>query len=267
MPQPVIATPRVLALEGGHNFREVGGYPATSGGRLRRGLIWRSAGLDRLSGADCEAIRALGLHTIADLRTEGERGRFPTATGVAETARILAWSREGAKPSSPTEGRAPWRDLDTAAIRGEIARLYTHIAETHAAQFAAIYRAMAEGALPILIHCAAGKDRTGLAVAILLELIGVEREWVVWDYAQTGVHLKPHMISLESAAGVGAMAEWLASLGPEGRKLLMAADEAYLLAALADIEARFGSIRAFARERLALADATIDALEDRLLEP
>ena len=267
MSELAIAPPRVLALEGGHNFREVGGYPTTAGGKLRRGMIWRSAGLDRLSGPDCEQIRALGIRTIADLRTEHERGLFPTASAVSDGVRTLAWSRGGAEASPPIQNRPAWRDLDHAALRAEIARLYTHIAEAHAPQFAEVYRAIAEGAAPILIHCTAGKDRTGLAIAILLELIGVKREWVIWDYAQTNAHLKKHMVNLESAIGVGGMADWLASLGPEGRDLLMAADEAYLLAALAEIEARFGSVGGFARQTLALPDATIEALEGRLLEP
>jgi protein tyrosine/serine phosphatase len=66
--------------------------------------------------------------------------------------------------------------------------------------------------------------------------------------------------------GVGGMADWLAGLGPEGHELLLAADEAYLLAALTDIEDRFGSIEGFAREALALSARTIEALRRQLLE-
>jgi len=267
MSDSTVVTPRVLALEGGHNFREVGGYPTTSGAKVRRGLVWRSAGLDRLSGPDCELIRSLGIRTIADLRTEHERNLFPTPTGVPDGARTLSWggSVEDAAPRTGT--RPAWSDLDLATLRREIARLYTHVAEAHSVQFAEVYRAIADGAVPILIHCTAGKDRTGLAIAILLELIGVRREWVIWDYEQTNTHLERHMVSLESAIGVGGMADWLAALGPEGRELLLAADEAYLLAALADIEDRFGSVEDFARQALGLSTGTIDALRRQLLEP
>ena len=95
----------------------------------------------------------------------------------------------------------------------------------------------------------------------------MKREWIVWDYEQTNSHLDKTKVSLESAIGVGGTAAWLAGLSPEGRDLLLAADSAYLMAALAGLEARYGSVEGFARAALALPAETIDALRRRVLEP
>jgi protein-tyrosine phosphatase len=266
MSESSVSTPRVVALEGGHNFREVGGYPTHSGIKLRRALLWRSAGLNRLSATDCRTIRALGIRTIADLRTEHERDVMPTPAEVSEGLSMLSWSGDPSEMSRRAGERSSWRDLDHSALRGEVARLYTHIAEAHLRQFGDLYRAIADGEAPILIHCTAGKDRTGLAVAILLELIGVTREWVVWDYEQTNFHLDKSKVDLESAMAVGGTADWLATLSPEGRELLLAADAAYLMAAIDGIEGRYGSVEGFALGGLGLSREVIRALRQRLLE-
>lgn len=266
MPEAELASPRIIALDGGHNFREVGGLASGAGRRMRRGLVWRSAGLDLLTSLDCDRIHELGIRTIADLRTSHERGLFPTPTALSADVRTLTWN-SNADDVSPSTDRGPaWRDLDSASLRSEIARLYTHIADAHAVQFGEIYRSIAEGAAPILIHCTAGKDRTGLAVALLLDLIGVERQWIFWDYDLTNTYLKKNMVRLESAIGVGGMAEWLAALGPEGRDLLLSADVQYLKAAFAGIEDRFGSVEDFALGPLGLSGRELQALRDQLLE-
>ena len=262
-----VSPPRVVALEGGHNFREVGGYPTRSGAKLRRAMLWRSAGLNRLSAIDCRTIRGLGIRAIADLRTEHERSVMPTAAEVSDGLLILSWPNDASDVPRRAGERPAWRDLDRAALRGEVIRLYTFIAEAHAKQFGDVYRAIADGAAPILIHCTAGKDRTGLAIALLLELIGVTREWVIWDYEQTNIHLDKSKVDLESAMAVGGSAEWLATLGPEGREMLLAADAAYLMSAIDGIEARYGSIEGFALEGLGISGDIIQELRRRLLEP
>jgi protein-tyrosine phosphatase len=256
--------PQILSLEGGHNFREVGGYPALSGTRLRRGLVWRSASLDRLSQVDCRKVRALGIRTIADLRTDAERERFPTTEDLACSVRILSWPSDDITWAAGN-GLA-LRDLNLHELRAAIAQLYTRIVEAHARQFGAIIQLIADGEAPVLVHCTAGKDRTGLAIALLLELVGVPRGWILWDYEQTNRHLRQDLLNIASVAAVGGMAEWLDGLGPEARDLVLGVDRSYLVAALASMEARFGSVEAFAREGMALPAQTLQQLRERLLD-
>jgi len=230
-------------------------------------MIWRSAGLNRLSAADCRTILSLCIRTIADLRTDHERRLFPTPTDLSNGLDMLAWSSDFGEDAGRGGSRETLVELDQVALRGEIARLYTHIAESHAQPFGDAYRAIAAGPAPILIHCTAGKDRTRMAVAILLELLGVPREWTVWDYELTNAHLDKTRVDLESAAGVGRTADWLARLSPEGHDLLLAADALYLTAALDGIEGRYGSVEAFAMEALGLSREQLEALRLQLLEP
>lgn len=265
LPEMKVSPLRVLTLQGGHNFREVGGYPTNTGLRLRNGLLWRSAGLNRLSSDDRQVIRALGIRAIADLRTQHERELMPTSKELTEGIHMLQWQTDVdnmGRPASDHPG-----DLDLDALRGEIARLYTFIAEAHAVPFGEVYRSIADGELPILVHCTAGKDRTGLAIAVLLELLEVQREWVLWDYEQTNVHLDRTKVELETAMGVGRTAKWLAAMSVEARELLLAADAAYLNAALESLQTRYGSIKDFALTRLGFSPQLLEELRRTLLEP
>jgi protein-tyrosine phosphatase len=220
-----------------------------------------------LSEEDCKEVLGLGIRTIADLRTDHERQLFRTPATLSSKVRTLTWTSHYDDVPTTTARESTWRDLDAAALRREIAKLYTRIAEAHVAQLRDLYTAIAEGASPILVHCTAGKDRTGIAIAILLELVGVTRDSVLHDYEQTNTGIKKHMVDLESAAGVGLAANWMAALGPEGRDVLLEANRAYLLAALADIEQRFGSVDDFALSALTLSSATLDRLRSVLIEP
>jgi protein-tyrosine phosphatase len=258
--------PRVLKLEGGHNFREVGGYPTALGGaRLRRGQLWRSAALDQLSINDCALLDTLGLRAIADLRGIAERQRAPTAPQFAAGARTLVWSRN----ASPSWGRpetGDWSALSKDSLRAEIGRLYVRITDTHGDALRDLVKLIAAGGAPVLIHCTAGKDRTGLIVALLLELAGVAREWTVWDYEQTAHHLDRSRVDLESVRAIaGPMG--LDGLGVEAEDMILGVDRSYLGAAFNSLEERFGSVEGFARGPLALSDAALAGLRKALIEP
>lgn len=255
---------RIVALEGGHNFREVGGLPAGPGARLRRGLIWRSAGLDRLTQADCEVILDLGIRTIADLRTESERLLFPTPSALADHVRILTWTSEAEAESR--HANAAWRDMPLDELRATMVLAYPRIADGHRPHAKGLIQAIADGGAPALVHCTAGKDRTGVLVALLLDLVGVPRDLILDDYELTGAHLRKAWVNLEGVVGVGGQASWMAGLKDEARDLVLGVERAYLLAALAAIDDRFGSIEAFAIQGLGLSDKTLEALRSRLLE-
>lgn len=164
-----------------------------------------------------------------------------------------------------SKSRTRWSELSPEGLRAEIAHLYRQIVEAHAVQLGQLYHAIAEGEAPLIIHCTAGKDRTGLAIAVLLELAGAARELVVWDYEQTNRHLKRDLIDLGTMLGAGA--SWgVTALAAECRDLLLGVDRAYLLGALQDLDTRFGSVEGFARDRLAMSDPALRRLRERLVE-
>jgi protein-tyrosine phosphatase len=261
-----VAPPKILPLDGGHNFREVGGYRTADGRRrLRRGRLWRSAALDQLSPSDCEHISALGIRAIADLRSDAERRRAPTASCLADGVRTLIWSHSGGHTAWGHPSSGDWAALSPEALHAEIARLYVRIADAHAAPLRDIIELIADGEAPLLVHCTAGKDRTGLVIAILLELAGVARELIFWDYEQTARHLDRGQVDLESLGAIAGPAG-LAGLSAEAKDLVLGVDRSYLAAAITSLEDRFGSIEGFARGLLGAPDRTLTRFRSELLE-
>jgi protein-tyrosine phosphatase len=263
--EDAVAADRIIQLEGGQNFREVGGYPTVDGRKLRRGLVWRSARLDDLTPADVERVHGLGIEAIADLRRPKERALNPTSEQLLARVRMLAWDSHGLQDDRLQAGLFK-PNADNDHYFQAILDLYRMIAEEHAVHLRDLYQALAEGALPVLIHCAAGKDRTGIAVALLLEIIGVERAYVLADYSKTEQLLDWDRLTAAAALGTGVDNNWLEKLDPSALKLLFRSDERYLQATFDDLKSRYGSVTRFVIDRLGVSAETIEQLRDRLVE-
>lgn len=258
-----IAEDRVLDLVGGRNFREVGGYPTRDGRLMKRGLVWRSARLDGLTTEDISQAALQSICTVADLRLEEERTRNPTAAAFAATRVTLAWDTDYQEITKPE--RLFEEGLDTKQYADAVREFYRGLAIQHRKQLTALFRHVAGGGMPILIHCTAGKDRTGLAVALLLELIGVERTYVIADYCKTSALLDWNWLTT-GAAAAGMQLDWLESLPPQALEALMRADQSYIVAALEELEILYGSIEMFALKALQLSTRDIELLKMNLLE-
>ncbi|WP_103727640.1 tyrosine-protein phosphatase [Novosphingobium sp. HII-3] len=255
---------RIIRLVGGQNFREIGGYPTMGGRQLRRGLLWRSAKLDELTADDVRVIRSLGIATIGDLRRRSEREQSPTHEALLTGARVLAWDVSLAREEG-YDGLYRQDGSDEDYLEAVLA-LYRVLAEEHRLHLRELYEAIADGATPVLIHCAAGKDRTGVAVGLLLELLGVERPYVIADYAKTEQLLDWNRLKKNAAAGAGVSQGWIDRLSPAALQLIMRSDPRYLTAAFEAMEVRYGSTRNFAIQALGLTAATLERLHEQLLE-
>jgi protein-tyrosine phosphatase len=172
------ATPR---LEGARNFRDVGGYAARDGLAVRRGRIFRSAGLDRLTAGDVAALDRLAIVAVFDLRSGAERRHAPSAWSPGPHGTYVF--RSGRKRPLIDMAAAHPTDLDGALALMDDFYRELPVAMGHA--FSEIVARIGVGDSPCLIHCSAGKDRTGVAVAILLTALGVARETVVEDYVRS----------------------------------------------------------------------------------
>lgn len=176
---------RILALDGVHNFRDFGGWTTREGRTVTMGQLFRSGHLSRATPDDLARIDALGLKALADLRQPGERSRepntlpknapsviFETAHGGYDEAPHLQFLREG--------------HLTVASVQTYMVSAYQRIPmEPHHQQiFGDVFRQLLDGK-PLLIHCAAGKDRTGILAALILSAIGVDRQQVMEDYMLT----------------------------------------------------------------------------------
>jgi protein-tyrosine phosphatase len=181
VPGVVESLDRWLALEGLDNVRDVGGLPLRDGGHTRAGVLLRSASLHYVTPADVEhLVDAVGLRLVLDLRTRGEVDRDgPTA--VARAGVETVWLS-----LIPEDGEAlPWADEDIDPVL----RTYRGYLSQRGENVVAAVRRLATADGPALVHCAAGKDRTGVLVALVLDAIGVQRRAVLADYVLSAEHV------------------------------------------------------------------------------
>ena len=173
---------RWIELEGTANTRDLGGLPVTGGGTVRRGSLIRSDNLQDLTEADVEHLLGAGLEVVVDLRTDVERagtGPGPLAGRVRHEALSLIRPANEVAPGAVLPDR--WADGATGA--------YLHYLSDMPENVAAAVRALA-GPGAAIVHCAAGKDRTGVVVAVALLAVGVPRDEVVADYALTNERIE-----------------------------------------------------------------------------
>ena len=202
---PQTRTDRWITLDGTTNTRDLGGLPTTDGGRTVPGRVLRSDNLQTLSDSDVRRlVDELGLQEVIDLRTTAEvlmAGRGPLRALPQVTHRHFTLLPErgrrtdvfAAEEDEPVEVPANWGEsllprqvADGAADEPPAVRSYLGYLEDGEQNVLAALRALATGGPgSTVVHCAAGKDRTGMIVAFALEVAGVERESIVADYAQT----------------------------------------------------------------------------------
>jgi len=167
---------RRLSLTGCVNFRDLGGYPATDGRRVRWRTLFRADGLSRLDESDCAQLAGLGLATVIDLRTQGEvdeRGRFPKGAFAVEYHHLPL-----------TDVLPPTEELGRYDEPAFVTSRYRQLFTEGSASLARAVEVLAEpDALPAVFHCSAGKDRTGILAAVVLGFLGVPRQVIVDDYA------------------------------------------------------------------------------------
>jgi protein-tyrosine phosphatase len=261
--KPMESAADVSWLEGASNFRDFGDHPAGGGRRVRTGHLFRSNKLSGLTAADQARLTGLGIRTIFDLRLEQERQRDPTA-----------WSAPGLSIETfPPRNKRRLVDMALeypATQEGALALMHDFYAEmphTMTHMFGTIFRRLADGGAPCIIHCSAGKDRTGLAAALLLAALGVDRETIVADYAftdRTGWRNDGAGLATVATGDVTALR---GRYPPEAAALILAAAPTYIEAALDSAEARYGSLDAYFETALEVPPTMLESLRDRLLVP
>jgi protein-tyrosine phosphatase len=239
---------RHLVLAGTSNLRDVGGYPGRDGRLTRWGTIYRSDCLDQLSDLSQRELLALGVRTIVDLRDNVEVQERPNVfvgSNEVRYRRLPVWEEPAqAEFEFPTFVDGYLRELNECGPC-----------------FVAIARGLLEAdGLPALIHCAAGKDRTGIVVMLLLAIAGVQPELIATDYALS-----------EACLGVpyaDAGRRWLATRGRSWEQYgyLFQTPPERMLTTLDRLEQRWGGVEPYLIGE-GLERAEIDALREQLLEP
>jgi protein tyrosine/serine phosphatase len=256
---------RHLRLEAVENFRDFGDYPTASGRHLRPGVLYRSASQGRATDADLAAIEALGLAVIVDLRRPGERERDPPRRPAAFTGRVIQNDQGEAHGDDPWWNFVRASDLSQEAFRGYLLNYYREapFAARHLDLFSRYFRALAEAEGPVLIHCAAGKDRTGVLAALTHHLAGVHPDDIAADYLLTN---NPERMAAR-APMVAQMIQQEAGRTPTDAAVRAAigVEAEYLVEAFRAIEAAHGDVDAYLETALGVDAALREALEARLL--
>lgn len=255
---------RAVPLAGAPNFRDLGGYPAGAGRRVRWGRVYRSGALAGLNDADLALLAALDLRLVCDLRSADEIEQNPDRLPAGSALAYVNLPVVNADGGAARRQRLRALLFDRSLLRTMMLEFYTAtVLDGSAGLFRAVFERLADpDNLPAVIHCTAGKDRAGLVSALLLLALGVPEDIVIADYSQSNRYYA-HFEQLTSGS-----ARLLRALGVRPRDLypLLVADPDYLRAALAHLRARYGSVEAYLRQQAGVDGALLDRLRANLLE-
>ena len=254
---------RILPLEGVENFRDFGGYVGAGARRMHSGRFWRSAHHGRATPADLALVEDLGLTAVIDLRRPKERDSEPSMRPEGFSAQIIECDL-GDRAEAPHVAFLRETDLTPDSVDAFFLDYYAKapFEPRHTILFRRYFENLLENEATVLIHCTAGKDRTGLLAALTHHILGVNRDDAAADFLLTN-----------SAARVEARAPMVAqaltqSLGkvPSDKavRLFLGVDGRYLEAAFAAIARQAGSLEAYLTE-LGVGATETEKLRDRYL--
>lgn len=257
-------TARILPLEGVMNFRDYGDYATAAGRRIHSGRLYRSAHHGRATDADLAVLAGLDIAVVVDLRRPNERAREPSRRPEGFAGQVIE-THVGDANEDPWWDFVRNSDLSETAFRDYLMGYY------RAAPFdprlvdlyARYFRALGETDGAVLIHCAAGKDRTGILAALTHHLIGVHPDDILADYLLTneaiGFEQRMPLMMQAIADGAGRAPSEAAV------KVAMGVDAAFLENAIAAIKAEHGGLDAYLADALGVDAALRAKVEHRLV--
>ncbi|MDC7677192.1 tyrosine-protein phosphatase [Asticcacaulis machinosus] len=260
-PAPSVATNRVVGIDGANNFRDIGGYKTSDGREVKWGIIYRSAAMNKITPTGFDQLRALGIKTNVDFRATQERQSTPMVWPA--DMKVTVYSQDYDMDMTPFMAFFRQKDVTAEQTKAMMATFYRDAPFKFAGQYKRMLRLIIDGQTPMIYNCSAGKDRTGVATALILTLLSVPRETVIEDYLLSNQYYKPEMP--KAGDKPDPMYAAFSRLPPEVVQALMGVDRTYLEAAFAEIEARGGWER-YVREDLGLTAADEAKLKTLLLK-
>lgn len=253
-----------LPTEGIHNFRDYGGWLTEDGaGQVRRGVLFRSGHHVGATEADLALIGALDIRTVIDLRGTSERDRNPCRRFEGFAGEVVFY--DGETSSSPPHMDVH-PDVATALFaRERMLAVYARIPRNLAMQamFARYLRILAERDGASLVHCFAGKDRTGVAATLLLHILGVSARDQMTEFLRT--NSAPTLAVLRAQSVPGIESRLGRRLDEEAARALLEVHEHYLMRFRQTVVAMDGSLDGWLEARIGVDDALREALRERFV--
>jgi protein-tyrosine phosphatase len=244
------------------NFRDVGGLPTVGGGKVCPGIFYRAEGPKNFVGRHLQNLKALGIRTIFDLRSDGERDDDPH-DWHGDTCQWLHLDvNTDLRTADTTEWERLRDDPDPALSRLIMSQNYAAMPAALLPHWSVIAKAFLEHSVPAMINCTAGKDRTGVAVALLLTMVGVTRDAIIADYLKSDIF--GQNMAMQGSIRQGFMDSFGFIPNQVAIDALIGVDAEYLEAALDQVEKRWGGIEGYCKAA-GLDAAMLDRLRALLI--
>jgi protein-tyrosine phosphatase len=251
---------RILHLPSGHNFRDIGGYQTADGRTVKWRQIFRSGYMSKITGEDREQLHGLGIDTICDFRANGERTERPTVWHEGTPTQL--WARDYELSAGALGDLMKEPQVQASQSRASMLAVYRELPYEQADSYREMFDRIAAGRVPLVFNCSAGKDRTGVASALVLTLLGVPRSVVEEDYLLTNA-------TIDGLFQFMAESERYKAFVTDRREQIMPvmmADKEYLDTSFDVIEREHGTVENYARDVLSLTDDAIAAIRTYLLD-
>lgn len=252
-----------LTTDGIHNLRDYGGYQGADGAKVRKGLLYRSGQHRDASETDLELVQSLDIRTIVDFRGESERTSFPCSRHPEFAADVIAFDGETAS-SPPHEGGSDKTDMTAEKGRQRMLAVYTRMPVNPAMidMFSRYFNALEARDGANLIHCFAGKDRTGVGASLLLHVLGVHYDDIVAEFMLTNDAPTQHILENQS---LPRMKAHYGEIEPQAIRNLMGVREEYIGTYWKEVTRDHGSVDNYLAQTLGVDGTRKARLRERLL--
>lgn len=249
--------------QGIHNLRDYGGYAVPGGARVVSGVLFRSGQHMEASDTDLALLHSLDIRTVVDLRGVSEREGFPCRRHPEFAAEVIAHEGETSN-SPPHEGGGGQVVMTPQKARERMLAVYRRMPVNPAmiAMFTRYFRALDENEGGSLVHCFAGKDRTGIAASLALHVLGVHRDDIVAEFLRTNDAPTRHVLERQS---LPRMEAHYGAIAPEALHNLMGVLPEYIETYIAEVTRDHGSLDAYLAEKLGVDAAKKARLRTRFV--
>ena len=259
---------RLLPLEGGRNFRDMGGYTTADGKSVKWGHVFRSGAMHELTPADYDYLSSVGIQVVCDYRANDERENEPTRWGAGDIEYV---TRDYVSTDSSSALMETFQDpeLTPEKMAMGMAATYYDILEDQKDTYSTMFHHLASGDVPLAFNCSAGKDRAGTSAALILAALGVDREQVIHDYSLSELYVDYEAAFLEPMSAEEMEDQpyaFLAQMPREMIRPLLRSNPEYIKGTFAYLDREYGGVEGYLKEELGIDARELAAIRANLLE-